>query len=299
MREMASAVGLSSPAPCTPIYLPWSARLLKRDATKPRALELFNEDGSSVSISKSDEPTAPRGTVSLPLVGRVAAGIPILAEQNIEDTFTIPTEIATDQGSFILRCMELNDQCRHLQWRDYIIVREQKSAMNGEIVVAMIDGSATVKTFYKEQGRVRLQPKNDTMEPIYAANPVILGKVVGLMRQVLVMQNASPSLIPSARFTMISMAVFTLATISPTCTTGICPGFTQTVFQDIWRASISWVFLFIAGWMCTLSRNNIKRAAKYALAALVVWLATTLVSVDDSVNLASSTAWPHVPASWR
>ena len=78
------------------------ARATKRDATKPRALELFNEDGSSVSLSKSDEPTAPRGTVSLPLVGRVAAGIPILAEQNIEDTFTIPTEIATDQGSFIL-----------------------------------------------------------------------------------------------------------------------------------------------------------------------------------------------------
>ena len=66
---------------------------------------------------------------------------------------------------------------------DYIIVREQKSAMNGEIVVAMIDGSATVKTFYKEQGRVRLQPENDTMEPIYATNPVILGKVVGLMRR--------------------------------------------------------------------------------------------------------------------
>ena len=62
------------------------------------------------------------------------------------------------------------------------------------------------------------------------------------------------------------------------------PWFTQSAFQDIWRASISWVFLFIAGWMCTLSRNNIKRAAKYALAALVVWLATTLVSVDDSVN---------------
>ena len=62
------------------------------------------------------------------------------------------------------------------------------------------------------------------------------------------------------------------------------PWFTQTIFQDIWRASISWVFLFIAGWMCTLSRNNIKRAAKYAVAALIVWVATTLVSVDDSVN---------------
>ena len=166
------------PAPCTPTYLP-----CKRDATKPRALELFNEDGSSVSISKSDEPTAPRGTVSLPLVGRVAAGIPILAEQNIEDTFTIPTEIATDQGSFILEVHGSSMINVGIFNGDYIIVREQKSAMNGEIVVAMIDGSATVKTFYKEQGRVRLQPENDTMEPIYATNPVILGKVVGLMRR--------------------------------------------------------------------------------------------------------------------
>ncbi len=90
MREMASAVGLSSPAPCTPTYLPWRRAGCKRDATKPRALELFNEDGSSVSISKSNSPTAPRGTVSLPLVGRVAAGIPILAEQNIEDTLFYP-----------------------------------------------------------------------------------------------------------------------------------------------------------------------------------------------------------------
>ncbi len=99
VREMASAVGLSSPSTVHAHLSALEARgLLKRDATKPRALELFNEDGSSVSISKSDEPTAPRGTVSLPLVGRVAAGIPILAEQNIEDTFTIPTEIATDQG---------------------------------------------------------------------------------------------------------------------------------------------------------------------------------------------------------
>ena len=175
VREMASAVGLSSPL---------EARgLLKRDATKPRALELFNEDGSSVSISKSDEPTAPRGTVSLPLVGRVAAGIPILAEQNIEDTFTIPTEIATDQGSFILEVHGSSMINVGIFNGDYIIVREQKSAMNGEIVVAMIDGSATVKTFYKEQGRVRLQPENDTMEPIYATNPIILGKVVGLMRR--------------------------------------------------------------------------------------------------------------------
>ena len=143
VREMASAVGLSSPSTVHAHLSALEARgLLKRDATKPRALELFNEDGSSVSISKSDEPTAPRGTVSLPLVGRVAAGIPILAEQNIEDTFTIPTEIATDQGSFILEVHGSSMINVGIFNGDYIIVREQKSAMNGEIVVAMIDGSA-------------------------------------------------------------------------------------------------------------------------------------------------------------
>ena len=115
VREMASAVGLSSPSTVH--------AQLKRDATKPRALELFDEDGSSVSISKSDEPTAPRGTVSLPLVGRVAAGIPILAEQNIEDTFTIPTEIATDQGSFILEVHGNSMINVGIYNGDYIIVR--------------------------------------------------------------------------------------------------------------------------------------------------------------------------------
>lgn len=86
-------------------------------------------------------------------------------------------------------------------------------------------------------------------------------------------------------FTMISMAGFHACYDLAYLYGWDMPWFTQTVFQDIWRASISWVFLFIAGWMCTLSRNNIKRAAKYALAALVVWLATTLVSVDDCVSL--------------
>lgn len=183
VREMAAAVGLSSPSTVHAHLSALEARgLLKRDATKPRALELFNEDGTSVSLPKS-EPEPQRGTVSLPLVGRVAAGIPILAEQNIEDTFTVPTEIATDQGSFILEVHGNSMINVGIYNGDYIIVREQKSAMNGEIVVAMIDGAATVKTFYKEQGRVRLQPENDTMEPIYAVNPTILGKVVALMRR--------------------------------------------------------------------------------------------------------------------
>lgn len=85
-------------------------------------------------------------------------------------------------------------------------------------------------------------------------------------------------------FTMLSMAGFHACYDLAYLYSWDMPWFTQTIFQDIWRASISWVFLFIAGWMCTLSRNNAKRAAKYAVAALVVWIATTLVSVDDSVN---------------
>lgn len=183
VREMAAAVGLSSPST---VHAHLSALedlgLIKRDATKPRALEVFNSDGSSCAVTETERP-ASRGTVSLPLLGRVAAGLPILAEQNIEDTFTLPTEIATDSSSFMLEVHGESMINAGIYNGDYIVVREQKSAMNGEIVVALIDGEATVKTFYKEQGRVRLQPENDTMEPIYAENPTILGKVVALMRR--------------------------------------------------------------------------------------------------------------------
>ncbi len=183
VREMAAAVGLSSPST---VHAHLSALeehgLIKRDATKPRALEVFNQDGTSAKLAEVKE--APdRGTISLPLIGRVAAGMPILAEQNVEDTFTLPTEIATDSSSFVLEVHGNSMINVGIYNGDYIIVREQKSAMNGEIVVAMIDGEATVKTFYKEQGRVRLQPENDAMEPIYATNPTILGKVVALMRR--------------------------------------------------------------------------------------------------------------------
>ncbi|MDM8299808.1 transcriptional repressor LexA [Collinsella tanakaei] len=184
VREMAAAVGLSSPST---VHAHLSALedhgLIKRDKTKPRALEVFNEDGTSAKPSQEVTEPVDRGTVSLPLIGRVAAGMPILAEQNIEDTFTLPSEIATDSSSFVLEVHGNSMINVGIYNGDYIIVREQKSAMNGEIVVAMIDGEATVKTFYKEQGRVRLQPENDAMEPIFATNPTILGKVVALMRR--------------------------------------------------------------------------------------------------------------------
>lgn len=183
VREMAAAVGLSSPSTVHAHLNALEERgLIKRDATKPRALEVFNEDGSSAKLAEVKE-SPDRGSITLPLVGRVAAGLPILAEQNVEDTFTVPTEIATDSSSFVLEVHGESMINAGIFNGDYIIVREQKTSMNGEIIVALIDGEATVKTFYKERGRVRLQPENDTMEPIYAENPIILGKVVALMRR--------------------------------------------------------------------------------------------------------------------
>lgn len=183
VREMAAAVGLSSPST---VHAHLSALedhgLIKRDKTKPRALEVFEQDGTSVKTAEV-RAMPDRGSVSLPLVGRVAAGMPILAEQNVEDTFTLPTEIVTDSSSFVLEVHGNSMVNIGIYNGDYIVVREQKSAMNGEIVVAMIDGEATVKTFYKEHGRVRLQPENDAMEPIFATNPTILGKVVALLRR--------------------------------------------------------------------------------------------------------------------
>lgn len=187
VREMAAAVGLSSPSTVHAHLSALEAHgLIKRDKTKPRALEVFEQEGNpdnNLDISQESPVPEMRGVVSLPLVGRVAAGMPILAEQNIEDTFTIPTEIASDSSSFILEVHGNSMINVGIYNGDYIIVREQPSAMNGDIVVAMIDGSATVKTFYKERGRVRLQPENDAMEPIFSDNPTILGKVVALMRR--------------------------------------------------------------------------------------------------------------------
>lgn len=187
VREMAAAVGLSSPSTVHAHLSALEAHgLIKRDKTKPRALEVFEQEANpdnNLDISQESPVAEMRGVVSLPLVGRVAAGMPILAEQNIEDTFTVPTEIASDSSSFILEVHGNSMINVGIYNGDYIIVREQPSAMNGDIVVAMIDGSATVKTFYKERGRVRLQPENDAMEPIFADNPTILGKVVALMRR--------------------------------------------------------------------------------------------------------------------
>lgn len=186
IREIGSAIGLSSPSTVhSHLHKLEEAGYIKRDPNKPRTIEICEDAKTRAKQSpklvevKQDVNT---NTVTLPLVGRVAAGLPILAEQNVEEVMTLPTNVVGDSSSFILRVRGESMINAGIFDGDYIVVREQHDAHNGEIVVALIEDSATVKTFYREKDRIRLQPENDTMEPIYAINPTILGRVTGLFR---------------------------------------------------------------------------------------------------------------------
>ena len=158
--------------------------LIKRDSKKPRTIEVVSDSPATTQglVSPVQDPSS--NEMHLPLVGRVAAGTPILAEQNVEETLTLPTSIVGDSSSFILRVRGESMINAGIFDGDYIVVKEQHDAHDGEIVVALIDDSATVKTFYREKDMVRLQPENDTMEPIYVKDPVILGRVTALIRSI-------------------------------------------------------------------------------------------------------------------
>ena len=145
---------------------------IRRDPTKPRAIEICDDNFQMVRTEM----------VSLPVIGNVAAGQPILAEENVQDYFPVPADVVPKGESFILNVRGESMINAGIFDGDYIIVKEQHEAHNGEIVVALIDDSATVKTFYREKDRIRLQPENDSMEPIYVENPVILGRVTALIR---------------------------------------------------------------------------------------------------------------------
>lgn len=186
VREIGGAIGLSSPSTVhSHLHKLEEAGYIRRDPNKPRTIEICGP-GWDPAVTSTNlavvEQDVDRNTVTLPLVGRVAAGIPILAEQNVEEAFTLPTSVVGDSSSFVLRVRGESMVNAGILDGDYIVVREQHDAHNGEIVVALIDDSATVKTFYRERGRIRLQPENDTMDPIYADNPTILGRVTGLFR---------------------------------------------------------------------------------------------------------------------
>ena len=175
VREIGEAVGLKSTSTVHGHLTRMEKKgLLRRDAMKPRAI------GLSAAVSPFDENASLR---EIPVVGRVAAGTPILAEENIEETMTLPEEMVGSGELFILRVRGESMIQAGIMNDDYIVVHRQMNANNGEIVVAMIDDEATVKRFYKEKGHIRLQPENDAMEPIIVPEVMILGKVVSLIRK--------------------------------------------------------------------------------------------------------------------
>ena len=183
VREVCQALGLSSPS-TVHVHLKALEEkgLIKRDALKSRSIALtypldHTEDATNIVHAQFDD------IVSVPLVGDVAAGVPILAEQNITNTMSLPIEIVGDAPSFMLSVHGESMIEAGINDGDYVVVKEQPVANNGDIVVAIIDDGATVKRFYKEQDHIRLQPENSSMEPIITTDCSIAGKVVAVFRR--------------------------------------------------------------------------------------------------------------------
>ncbi len=177
VREIGAEVGLSSPASVQG-YLSSleSAGYIRRGSAKRRALELVQRSDHAVGDTGS-------GRRTVCLVGTVAAGKPLLAEENVEDYLELPEFLAGRGECFALRVAGTSMVKAGILDGDLVVVRQQQSAEDGDIVVAMLEEEATVKRFFKESDRVRLQPENDAMDPIYVRDPLILGKVTGVIRR--------------------------------------------------------------------------------------------------------------------
>ena len=145
---------------------------IRRDPTKPRAIEIIDDNFNLVR----------REVVNVPIVGTVAAGVPLLAVENVENYFPIPAEYMPNQDTFMLKVKGDSMVNAGILNGDCVLVQKQSTASNGDMGVALVDDSATVKTFYKEDGYYRLQPENDYMEPIIVNDVMILGKVFGVFR---------------------------------------------------------------------------------------------------------------------
>ena len=173
VREICQAVGLKSTSSVhSHLESLEKNGYIRRDPTKPRAIEILDESFNMLR----------REMVNVPVVGTVAAGQPILAEQNIDSYFPIPSEYMPNEQSFILKVKGESMINAGILDGDSVLVMQQTTARNGDIVVALIEDSATVKTYYKENGHYRLQPENDTMDPIIVDDCKILGKVFGVFR---------------------------------------------------------------------------------------------------------------------
>jgi len=174
VRDIGKAIGLTSSSTVhTHLSNLEKIGLLRRDPSKPRALELLKDTAKKA--------VAPQG---LPVVGRVAAGQPILAEENIEDYVEVPPIAGGDDGEYVLQVSGDSMVDAGILDGDHVVVRPQKTATNGQIVVALVGEEATVKRYFKEDDHVRLQPENAAMEPIRTRDAQVLGHVVGVCRRV-------------------------------------------------------------------------------------------------------------------
>jgi repressor LexA len=174
VREIGKAVGLhSSSTVHAHLAKLENLGVLKRDPSKPRAME--------VMVERAKRAVRPTG---LPLVGQVAAGEPIVAEENVEEYLQVPDVIGGETGDYILKVRGESMIDAGILEGDYVVVRSAKDARNGEIVVALIESEATVKRFFREDGHIRLQPENETMEPIITRDAEIVGTVVGVFRSI-------------------------------------------------------------------------------------------------------------------
>ena len=175
VRDIGKAIGLTSSS-TVHAHLANLEKLgvLRRDPTKPRAIEVL--------VDKAKAAVVPSG---LPVVGQVAAGQPVLAEENIEEYVPVPQIAGGDEGEFVLRVKGDSMVGAGIFEGDYVVVRPQETATDGEIVVALVEDEATVKRFFKEEDHVRLQPENDTLDPIRSRDVQLLGRVVGVCRRVL------------------------------------------------------------------------------------------------------------------
>jgi len=181
VRDIGKAVGLASSSTVhAHLANLEKAGVLRRDPTKPRALELLDRAvGQAADAVRSVVSTG-----GLPVIGHVAAGQPILAEENIEEYVEVPSLAGGDLGEYVLRVRGDSMKNAGILPDDYVVVRPQDTAKDGEIIVALVGEEATVKRFFKESDHIRLQPENDALEPIRSREVRVLGRVVGVFRQV-------------------------------------------------------------------------------------------------------------------
>jgi repressor LexA len=178
VREIGESVGLASSSTVHGHLERLEKKgLIRRDPTKPRAIEILGLDDSASDFSHT--------VTRVPLIGRVTAGVPITATENIEDYFPLPNHFVKGDEVYMLSVIGESMIEKGIHNGDYVIVRQQSSANNGDIVVAMTEeDEATVKTFYKEKDHFRLQPENSSMQPILLNQVTILGKVIGVFRDI-------------------------------------------------------------------------------------------------------------------